>query len=451
MFLSVIILIGACALVRSHWARLHADEPARDAFFWRWLALGVVGPILFWAVSNLGIFRTALVPEIAIAQFAERPWGAYWIAAMIVGAAAIFLNWAAFTYVWMMLRIARKADHPREFHIVSFLCIAVASIVAIPFVWRNGWTGLGSAILLLFLPTVHMTLQFAERPAPKPLYSKAVAKMKFGKYDDAELEVINQLEKKENDFDGWMMLAELYATQHKRLDDAAQVVVDICKDPTVQAVQVSVACNKLADWHLQLGENPAGARAALDLLIQTLPGTHFAHMAQMRLNQVPRTREEFLEEKNPRALRLPALREHAEDAAPQSVSKQEALKEADQLVARLTADPNHFGNREKLATVLAEKLRKVTLAAEQLRLLIDLQDATDEQRAKWLAQIAAWERGINKNEKAFRDLLEEIIRDYPKTTHAYSARRQLDLIEMEALEKANPRPEPAPRPKLKVT
>ena len=44
------------------------------------------------------------------------------------------------------------------------------------------------------------------KPTP-PMYARAIARMKFGKYSEAELEIIRELEKCEDDFEGWMMLA----------------------------------------------------------------------------------------------------------------------------------------------------------------------------------------------------------------------------------------------------
>ena len=60
----------------------------------------------------------------------------------------------------------------------------------------------------------------AEHPALKkmpPMYARAIARMKFGKYSEAEWEIIRELEKCEDDFDGWMMLAGLYANQFNDL------------------------------------------------------------------------------------------------------------------------------------------------------------------------------------------------------------------------------------------
>jgi hypothetical protein len=263
-----------------------------------------------------------------------------------------------------------------------------------------------------------------------------MGKINFGKYEDAEVEVINQLEKKANDFHGWMLLAELYATKYHRLDDAAQVVIDLCRDPTISEVEASLACNKLADWQLEICMNPPAARAALDLLIQRAPGSHVAQMAELRLKTMPRTREDFLDQKKPKSIRLPALREHSAMHAEQpAISKHEASLEANRLSDRLRYDPNDFDARERLAILLAENLGQANAGIEQLRLMINMPQTSGERAAKWLAQIASWERHLNKNEQRFRAILNEIIRLYPSATHAVAARRQLQLIADEEYQK----------------
>src|SRR5205814_955062 len=101
-------------------------------------------------------------------------------------------------------------------------------VLAAGLAFLGGWTYLPIALVSLFFPIVHCTMYQAEKPEPVPTYGRAEGQLKFGKFEDAELEVISQLEKKENDFKGWLMLAELYATKYHRLDDAAQVVLDLC-------------------------------------------------------------------------------------------------------------------------------------------------------------------------------------------------------------------------------
>lgn len=454
MILSMLILIAASIAIRDHWNRLAEENRSWQLLFWRWLQQGFMIPVAAWGLINFGLSERfpALVPTIAHAQAHDQVWWNLWIQAVIEGTVFIGLGWAAITYTWLMVIIVRRVPNTPEFR-TTVLTVGIPMLcLALIIVNRSHWTMLPVGLITVFLPLVHCTMHQAEKPPPVPSYSRAIGQMNFGKYEDAEMEVINQLEKKENDFQGWLMLAELYATKYRRFDDAAQVVVDLCNDPSIQPVEISVACNKLADWQLELAQNPAAARAALDLLMQRAPGTHFARMAQQRLQQLPRTREDLIDQKKPRAIRLPSLREHFEEsqAADQAANKREATLEANRLTARLQDNPNDHEVRERLALLLAERLGHIKLGAEQLRLIIKQDDVPAECRAKCLSHLANWERRFNKNETGFKNILNEILRDFPNTTQAYSARRQLQLMENEALEKANPAPVPVTPIRIKV-
>jgi hypothetical protein len=213
------------------------------------------------------------------------------------------------------------------------------------------------------------------------------------------------------------------------------VILDICRQPEVQPFQISVACHKLAEWQLEVGENPLAARAALELLCRKLPGSHFARMAEQRIRQIPSSFEEFDELKQPKRIRLPALREEMPLANTIShASRAEAAAEANRLSEKLTEDPNDILAREKLALVLAEKLGKIELAAEQLALLGELPEASEEQKAKWMAQIASWEFNRTKDKEEFQSALRKIVREFPQTSHAFAAQRRLYLLEMDFAE-----------------
>src|SRR3954466_11150199 len=278
MLLAVAILIAIACCVREHWNRLGNEDPQWDALLRKWFIQGVAIPAAFWAIVNLGLSShlPPLVPKIAIAQASNNTWWHYWVGAVINGSAFIVTCWASITYLWMIFSIARQVGNTHELRwalaTVGFPMFLLASIIG----FGSSWSSLPTALLVLLMPLVHRALYVVETPPPAPMYGAAQGKINFGKYEDAEAEVINQLEKKDNDFNGWMLLAELYATKYHRLDDAAQVVVDLCRDPAITEVEASVACNKLADWQLEIGGNPSAARAALDLLIQRAPHSHVA-------------------------------------------------------------------------------------------------------------------------------------------------------------------------------
>ena len=64
---------------------------------------------------------------------------------------------------------------------------------------------------------------------PRVSHSRAVARMKSGRYSQAEQEILAQLEEKSDDFEGWMMLATLYAEQFGgELRDARATIFELC-------------------------------------------------------------------------------------------------------------------------------------------------------------------------------------------------------------------------------
>src|SRR5437016_6022629 len=146
-----------------------------------------------------------------------------------------------------------------------------------------------------------------------PIYARAIAKMKFGKYSEAEWEIIHQLENSQDDFEGWMMLAQLYANNFNDLSEAKRTILEICDQPRTTPPQLSIALHRLADWQLKLGNDPDAARAALQMIGDRLPGSHLARMARLRINQLPRTSEELQEQRISKPIPLPALSDHLDE------------------------------------------------------------------------------------------------------------------------------------------
>ncbi|HEX7858853.1 MAG TPA: hypothetical protein VF773_00860 [Verrucomicrobiae bacterium] len=453
MALLAITALVAAACSHGYWMRLGTNEPDWRKRYWAWLIQGFVFPWLIFCFFNIGWGGQLppLVPEILEAQRAKAPWFRLWLTWCAIGAMLVAFHWAAITYLWLLNRIVQQAEDRREIALniafFGFFTFSIASILT----YATGWIYIGPAVCFALLPIVHFTVDLVEKPPAHASYDKAIAQLKRGNIQDAEWEVITQLEKSENDFGGWMLLAEMYAKEYRNIEDAARVILDVCKQPGTQAVEISIACHKLADWQLEIAQNPIGARAALELLCRKIPGTHFAFMAQQRIRQIPSSIEEFDEAKKGRKIRLqPLAEDRSTSEQPDRTSRPDAIAEANRLSEKLTADPNDIPAREKLAYVLGEKLSKINLAVEQLNLLLDLPDATDEQKSKWLAQIASWEFNRDKDSEKFQSALRALLRRYPQTSHAFAAQRRLFLMEMDFAEQQQ-QARPAPIPTLKVT
>jgi tetratricopeptide (TPR) repeat protein len=267
------------------------------------------------------------------------------------------------------------------------------------------------------------------------MYARAIARMKFGKYPEAEREIIRELEKCEDDFDGWMMLAELYANQFNDLPEAEQSILEICEQPRTRPSQLSIALHKLADWHLQRAGDPAAARRDLQMICTRLPGTHLARMAQLRINQLPASPEELRRQQSSTPIPLPALSEtiDKEPAHPDSAKQRhEAAEAANACVELLKHDPDNVPARERLARLFAEHLDKPELAIEQVNLLLDMPDQPDGRRAEWLSLTAAWCIRYLHDSDTGRKTLERLIREFPQSVQAFAARRRLQLLDAES-------------------
>jgi hypothetical protein len=434
---SIIGLICLVLMVAYYWTQLFEnEEPATRRWIWGWICRGVVVPSIVWVGINSGLSTRLppLMPHIAAAKLSGWSWIPTLLDLTAPGLLVIGSYWAATTLGWQATLIASRVRSRVDFISLSAFWL----VVGLPVVWLalylSGWMGMGFAALVCLTPIVHCTLSLAPAKKPHPIYSRAIAKMKFGKYSEAEAAVIGELEKSEDDFDGWMMLADLYANHFNDLPEADRTIRELCQQPNISGVQVSIALHRLADWHLKLGGNPAGARSALEALCLNLPGSHFARMARQRLDQLPASREELEEQRKIKPIRLPALNESLDEKAESGSSagsEQDAAASANQCVEKLKRDPNNILEREKLARIFAERLGRAGLAIEQLELLIGMPGQPAQKAAEWLGLIAAWQLRYQQNPDAARKLLERLIREYPETAQAFAAQRRLNLIEME--------------------
>jgi tetratricopeptide (TPR) repeat protein len=305
---------------------------------------------------------------------------------------------------------------------------------AIGIAWLGGLPILGFAACLILGPIAGYAPNILRVKKTPPMYARAIAKLKFGKYNEAELEIIRELEKCEDDFDGWMMLAELYARQFNDVNEAEQTVLEICDQPRTTPSQISVALHRLSEWHLNLADDPDRARRALQMICDRLPGTHLAHMAQLRIQQLPGTIEALHEMRHPKPIpvpaynpRLAALRAASEAAQ----AKKEAAELANRCVETLTKDPNDVPAREELAHLLAEHLNQAEQGLEQITLLLNMPEQPAAKRAEWLSLAAAWQISHRGDFDTGRKILERVVREFPESPDALAARRRLQALDLE--------------------
>jgi hypothetical protein len=437
LWVAIVVVTALAALAFYYWGQMCGPDSALDRIpFDRWLWIGLILPGLGWLILNCGVVPHCppLIPEIAIAKSSGGHWIPLLFSLPAPGLLVIGSYWTAVSFGRLIGVIVFRAESRREFAIIAgVLAFLVAPLVSLC-VYSGGLPWAGIASLLWLVPLTHCTWSMAFKAKPIPMYARAIARMKFGKYREAEQEVIQQLEKREDDFEGWMILAELYATQFGDLAEADRTVRAICDEPKITPVQISLGLHRLADWHLKLADDPVAARDALEEISRRLPQTHLAHMAALRCRQLPASRKELLEQKQPRKIALPALAGDldppAEQTAPK-LSRSDALSLVNECVERLKRDPNLPGPREKLARLFTEQLEKPELGIEQLELLLGMPDVAGTKRAEWLSLLAAWQFRYRHDRPATKGLLGRLLREFPESPEGFAAQRWLNLLEMD--------------------
>src|SRR6185503_15094517 len=138
---------------------------------------------------------------------------------------------------------------------------------------------------------------------PQPFYSIAEAKRKQGKYLEAVAELRKQLAKFPGDFTGMLMLAEVEAENLKDLPGAQMTIERLFTEPNQSPVNLALALNRLADWHLKYGQDPDSAREALQRVISLFPNTEQAYLAGQRIAHLS-TAEMLAEKSEPHRLKL---------------------------------------------------------------------------------------------------------------------------------------------------
>jgi tetratricopeptide (TPR) repeat protein len=433
--LTFVLVVVAALVATVAWAvsRL-APADQRGAAIraeWPWLVKGLVVPFLIWVAMNLGISNhlQPFLPRIQLAQNAGLNWFPIFLRYAMGGLLIIASYWAALSVADLVLSAYRRVppELRMDFRAVCFTSGVIAGLPAALLLYLGGWANLGFAGLLVCAPMIGYGAPILNRPKRRPMYSRAVGRMKMGKYTDAEQEIIRQLEHAETDFDGWLLLAELHATRFGEILEAEKIILDLCLQPETSPSQVSVALQKLADWQLNLAKDHEAAAHTLQLICDRLPGTHLAHMAELR-------RSQLLENRHPAEKRpipvpvLPSIMPAFQVAAATESSHQNAaLAQINQLSERLTQNPNNISDREQLARLLAEPLGKPDLAIEQIELLLDLAAQPDVKRVEWLTLIAGWQIQLLQDEVAAQVTLTRIVKEFPGSPQAFTAQRRLNL------------------------
>ncbi len=287
-------LTGFCLAMWDFSQRLPpAQVPKLRRWFLNWMLKGLATPFLLWLLFNSAVcdWFPPLMPAVEWAKL-HGEWCDIMLSVATLGLFVIGTYWAALTAAWLLVVFWRQTDDPPQFRGCVLLWSVMLGPFAVILTCYFGWRLAGLGAALWFLAVLQQVLALQREPARPPLYSRAIAAIHFDKFEEAEQAVIQELETCQDDFDGWMLLAEIYARHFDDLPAAQKLIHEICEHPGTTPSQFAVACHRLADWHLKLAQDPDAARAALAEICRRLPRSHLDHMARLRIRQLPASREE---------------------------------------------------------------------------------------------------------------------------------------------------------------
>lgn len=436
LFMSIVVSGSVVITAWHYWKPFFASGRVfKQSEFVGWAIKGFGIPVLFWILINCGVVWSfgPFIPQVSMAKNTGGPWADVLLHYIGTGTIVLASWWLAFSMLWLVCVVVKNVpdENRPDLNTYALFCSLLMLPIAALILYIGGWFAAGFAACAWLLPIAHYSAPLLVKRKALTFYSAAMGRMKLGKFKEAEAEILHQLEQCEDDFDGWLMLAELYAKHFGDVDTADQTIRDLCSQPGLNPGQVYSALNLLAQWHLTLADDPVAARSVLEIVCQAYPGTHLARLAQARMAQVPASRQELLERRQGRRIRLPSLREDPE-STPAEVEGVDARSAANECVNRLSANPNDVATREKLARLFAEQLGRADLGIEQTELLLEMADQPASKIAEWLAQIAAWEFKYRRDADAGRKLLERLIHEHPQSPQAFAAQRRLILMDMEA-------------------
>ena len=260
--------------------------------FLRWLSKGFVLPVMIWMIVNFGISTRypPLLHDLAVAKITGRGWLSGWLLLLPGALWVVGSYWVAVTFLWLLAVHLLEMDcSRREIAIGMLVWGAVLSPVVAVLVYWAGWAGAGLAVTIVLLPVVdeQFALGIPRKRIRQPIYDRALAKIKTGNYTAAEKEVIRQLTKRDSDFAGWLMLAELFANHLNDLPEAERLIQELCHQTDITREQMCQALHRLADWQLYVGKDPAAARRSLEQICQAFPATHYGDVARQRIEKLP--------------------------------------------------------------------------------------------------------------------------------------------------------------------
>jgi tetratricopeptide (TPR) repeat protein len=318
------------------------------------------------------------------------------------------------------------------FYIASMSTAIKPLLIVLPaFVLGLMWTS--NVVHTLIRPLTGVLDGEGDENEVKPFYFIAEAKRRKGLFQEAAAEVRRQLELFPGDVEGMMKLAALQAEELHDLPAATETLNELLQQPGLPSNNAVAALQTLADWQMNLGRDPAAARASFERIRQMFPNSSYSHNAEQRLahlDGVTQTRA-FRENtvfKVPSGERDLGLRQTALRVEP-PLADPDAL--AAEYVSQLEKYPNDTETRQKLAVLYAEHFERLDLAVSQLEQLVALPNETPHHIAQWLNLLATLHIRHGNDIAAAENALRRVLDRFPKSADASKAVARLATLQAE--------------------
>jgi len=307
------------------------------------------------------------------------------------------------------------------------LPVCLFSLMGLAVIWRRN---LGEMIAR---PFANLYTGGSAAYEARPVYSRAQARLKRGRFSDAIAEIQAQLEEFPDDVKGHVMLAEVHARNLGDLATAREIIEAYCCTEGRQAKDLVFALYALADWQLGFGRDRAAARATFQQVIDTLPNSDFAANAAQRIAHLggdemfpgPEEQRKFVVVEGPRNLGL--MRGPVQVKPPE----EDPAEAATRYVKHLEAFPLDTEAREKLAVLYAGHYHRLDLATAELEQLVAQPTQPPRMVVHWLNLLADLQVQEGEPPEEVRATLERIIALYPKLAAASLAQNRIALLKLE--------------------
>jgi tetratricopeptide (TPR) repeat protein len=273
-----------------------------------------------------------------------------------------------------------------------------------------------------------------EPQIPKPLYSMAMGKRQRGRYLEAVMLIREQLAKFPNDYEGVCLLAKIQAEDMKDLPSAEMTMNHFCADPKVPPKQFAAAQTQVADWYLQLSQDPHSAQLALEKIIAQYPETELALAAAQRIAHLGGAENILLGKHDRQAIAVPEGVHNVgllESSAFLQPAEEDPGKLAGAYVKHLQAHPQDTDVREKLAVIYADHYQRLDLAVAELAQMINTPNMPPKRVAHWLTVLANLQIRHGADYDTIRSSLQKIVDAFPNLPVAQSAQSRINHLNLE--------------------